>query len=156
MFDLHPEVVGGATPENWRRLFDEWLGDSGRAYRPKTELTIEDAVAAAAGSGTVFSIAHPHLQLPRPSRPSISRRPTLPGVFASLARRGFAGVEAHYGRIRPEMRALLVRLARDAGLVPTGGSDYHGIYKEDVRLGVGETGDLAVPDSVLDELRSRR
>ena len=155
MFDLHPEVVGGATPENWRRLFDEWLGDSGRAYRPKTELTIEDAVAAAAGSGTVFSIAHPHLNyLDRPAVDLAAA--TLPGVFASLARRGFAGAEAHYGGVRPEMRALLVRLARDAGLVPTGGSDYHGIFKEDVRLGVGETGDLAVPDSVLDELRSRR
>ena len=74
MFELHPEVVGEATPENWRRLFDEWLGDSGRAYGPRPTLTIEERVAAAEGSGTVFSIAHPllnYLDAPdgRPRRP---------------------------------------------------------------------------------------
>lgn len=155
MFDLHPERVGEQTPENWRRLFDEWLGDRGRAYLPKTDLTIEDAVAGAAGSATVFAIAHPHLNyLDEPTVPAAQA--TLPGVVASLRERGFAGVEAHYGGLAPEMRTLLVRLARDAGMVPTGGSDYHGIFKEDVALGVGQTGDLRVPDEVLDELKARR
>ena len=36
------------------------------------------------------------------------------------------------------MRALMVKLTRDAGMIPTGGSDYHGIYKSDVRLGFGK------------------
>ena len=46
-----------------------------------------------------------------------------------------------------------MKLTRDAGLVPTGGSDYHGHFKEDVSLGVGRSGDLHVPDEVLDELK---
>jgi hypothetical protein len=41
-------------------------------------------------------------------------------------------------------------------MIPTGGSDYHGTYKTDVRLGVGRTGDLRVPDEVLDELKAAR
>ena len=35
----------------------------------------------------------------------------------------------------------------DTGLIPSGGSDYHGRFKPDVRLGVGR-GDLVVPDEV--------
>ena len=66
------------------------------------------------------------------------------------------GVEAHYGGTSAGIRALMAKLTRDAGMIPTGGSDYHGTYKEDVRLGVGRWGDLRVPDEVLDELKSVR
>ncbi len=45
-------------------------------------------------------------------------------------------------------------MARRYGLVPTGGSDYHGSYKPGLELGVGR-GDLNVPDDVLLELRAR-
>ena len=41
-------------------------------------------------------------------------------------------------------------------MIPTGGSDYHGSYKEDVKLGLGRTGDLRVPNEVLDELKAAR
>jgi hypothetical protein len=50
----------------------------------------------------------------------------------------------------------MVKLTRDAGMIPTGGSDYHGHYKEDVALGIGRSGDLAVPDEVLLELKAAR
>jgi hypothetical protein len=48
----------------------------------------------------------------------------------------------------------MVKLTRDAHLIPTGGSDYHGYYKEDVSLGVGHAGDLRVPDEILEELKA--
>ncbi len=44
-------------------------------------------------------------------------------------------------------------MARRFELVPSGGSDYHGAYKEDTALGTGR-GDLAVPYAVLEELRA--
>ncbi|MDE3064320.1 MAG: PHP domain-containing protein [Acidobacteriota bacterium] len=154
MFDLHPEIVGENSPDNWRRLFDEWLGDRGRAYLPKTSMTIEDFVELARGTGTVFSVAHPHLNyLEHATTESVATG--LAPVIASLRERGFAGVESYYGGTSPEIRALVVKLTRDAGLIPTGGSDYHGFYKEDVGLGVGR-GDLRVPDSILNELRAAR
>jgi len=154
MFELHPEIVGENTSENWRRLFDQWLGDSGRAYVARAGTTIEEFVEVARGSGTVFSVAHPHLNyLEHVSTATVAER--LPPIIASLKDRGFAGVEAYYGGTSPEVRALMVKLTRDAGLIPTGGSDYHGFYKEDVSLGIGR-GDLRVPDEVLDELKAVR
>jgi predicted metal-dependent phosphoesterase TrpH len=155
MFELHPEIVGERTDERWNQLFIEWLGSSGFAYIPKTSMPIEQFVAAAEGSGTVFSIAHPLVNYVRDASVSAIES-TMPKVMASLRERGFKGIEAYYGGTDVATRALMVKLTRDAGMIPTGGSDYHGHYKEDVSLGVGRSGDLAVPDEIVAELKSAR
>lgn len=155
MFELHPELVGARTDGSWNQLFEQWLGSDGRAYIPKTNMSIEEFVAAAHGSGTVFSIAHPLVNyLDDLSASSIES--TMPRVMASLRERGFAGIEAHYGGTNAATRALMVKLTRDAGMIPTGGSDYHGYYKGDVSLGVGRAGDLRVPDEILAEMKAAR
>ena len=87
---------------------------------------------------------------------STTGKPSGPRVMASLRERGFAGIEAHYGGTSAGIRALMVKLTRDASMIPTGGSDYHGTYKTDVLLGFGRTGDLRVPDEILDELKAAR
>jgi predicted metal-dependent phosphoesterase TrpH len=155
MFELHPEIVGERTPATWSQLFVDWLGSTGRAYVPKTTLTLEEFITVAKGSGTVFSIAHPLLNyLPGYTTASIQEQ--MPAILASLRERGVAGIEAYYGGTSAATRTLMVKLTRDAGLIPTGGSDYHGLFKEDVSLGVGQSGDLRVPDEVLDELKALR
>lgn len=153
MAELHPEIVGPLSDEGRQRIFTEWLGAGGRAYIPKSSMPIERFVEAGAGSGTVFAIAHPLVNY-LDEFGAIER--TIPRVLASLRERGVVGVEAYYGSTDDDTRRLMVKLTRDAGMIPTGGSDYHGTYKEDVALGRGRTGDLAVPDEVLDELKSAR
>ena len=152
MFSLHPEIVGERTPESWSNVFVEWLGSGGKAYLPKTELTLEEVVTAAVGSGTVFSMAHPLLNyLGDYTADRIERE--MPAIIRSLKDRGFTGIEAYYGGTSKPIRDLMVKLTRDAGMIPTGGSDFHGTFKKDVALGRGHSGDLAVPDHVLEELR---
>jgi predicted metal-dependent phosphoesterase TrpH len=153
MFELHPEIVGPRHDETWSRVFTEWLGATGRAYVPKTSMPVEEFVAAARGSGAVLSIAHP-LDNYLDGASNAALETTMAPVLASLRERGFVGVEAYYGSWSAATRARMVKVTRDAGMIPTGGSDYHGHYKENVRLGVGLTGDLRVPDEVLDELRA--
>jgi predicted metal-dependent phosphoesterase TrpH len=155
MFKLHPELVGEQSDETWNRIFVEWLGSDGKAYIPKTNMTIEDFVEAAEGSQTVFSIAHPLVNY-LDSITSDAIEAVMPTVMGSLRERGFRGIEAHYGGTDAPTRALMVKLTRDANMIPTGGSDYHGHYKGDVSLGVGRSGDLRVPDEVLDELKAAR
>ncbi len=151
MFDLHPEIVGPRTPENWSRLFEEWLGDGARAYVGRLSVDLEVAVERSRGSGVALSVAHPHLNyLPHAGAAEVATE--LPRMLSSLRERGLVGAEAHYGSATVDMRAALLRAARSARLVPTGGSDYHGAVRE-VRLGVGARGDLRVPDEVLSELR---
>ena len=155
MFELHPEIVGERTDARWNQLFIEWLGSSGFAYIPKTSMPIEQFVDAAKGSSTVFSIAHPLVNYVG-DMSSAAIEKTMPRVLASLRERGFKGVEAYYGGTNEATRKLMVKLTRDAGMIPTGGSDYHGHYKEDVSLGVGRAGDLKVPDEIVAELKSAR
>lgn len=154
MTELHPEIVGPAGPDSTSRIFAEWLGTGGRAYIPKTERTIEEFVSAGAGDGVVFSIAHPLLNYGLEDHESIAVRG--PGLFSSLRDRGLTGVEAYYGGTTAETRRVVLKVTRDVGMVPTGGSDYHGTYKPDVALAKGRYGDLHVPDEVLVELKSAR
>jgi 3',5'-nucleoside bisphosphate phosphatase len=155
MVDLHPELVGELSVETTNQIFTDWLGVGGAAYIPRTSMGVEDFVDAAKGSGTVFSIAHPLINYLDEINPT-SIETTMPKVMGSLRDRGFQGVEAHYGGTSAGIRALVVKLTRDAGMIPTGGSDYHGTYKPDVAMGKGRSGDLHVPDEVLDELKAAR
>jgi predicted metal-dependent phosphoesterase TrpH len=129
-----------------QEAFDVWLAKGRPAYVDKERLTPGDALRLAGSSGGVPVLAHPlSLGLPAPETES---------VVAELASSGLGGLEAVYGRYRPEERTALAELARRHGLAVTGGSDHHGIFKPDLQVGVGR-GDLQVPDELLDELRAR-
>ena len=65
------------------------------------------------------------------------------------------GLEAYYPEYEPDTRLVLVERARMAGLIPSGGSDYHGSYKPGLQLGNGY-GDLVVGREVPKELRTAR
>lgn len=127
--------------------FCNWLRNGSEAYVPKARLRPEDVAGLARRSGGVAVLAHP-LSLGLDTG-------DLERVAGELADAGFAGFEAVYGSYSPEQRSGLVRIARNAGLVPTGGSDYHGSFKPDLSVGLG-TGDLDVDDDALSELASRR
>jgi len=155
MFELHPEIVGVKDPENWNKVFIDWLGESGKAHVGRKSMSVESFLDAAKGSGTVFSVAHPLVNYVSSLSPT-EIEDTMPKVLNSLRDRGFAGAEAYYGGVNEKIRGQVVKLTRNAGMIPTGGSDYHGSYKEDVKLGLGRTGDLRVPNEVLDELKAAR
>jgi predicted metal-dependent phosphoesterase TrpH len=127
--------------------FDRWLGEGRPAYVPKSRVTPAQIADLAVRSGGVAVLAHP-LTL------GLSGA-GLDAAVAELAEAGFAGIEAYYGRYSRDERAGLATLAQRHGLVATGGSDYHGTVKTDLSVGTG-TGDLSVPDRVLDELAARR
>lgn len=127
-----------------QEAFDLWLGKGRPGYVEKERLSPADAVRLARASGGVAVLAHPL---------SLGLEPgALSGMVRELAGLGFAGMECVYGRYSVEERAGLLALAAEVGLVATGGSDHHGTYKPDINVGVG-TGDLDVPDAVLDRLR---
>jgi predicted metal-dependent phosphoesterase TrpH len=100
-------------------------------------------------------MAHPLINyLPSQSLDIVADQ--LPAIARSLKDRGFSGLESYYGSHEQPVRELTARIAREAGLIPTGGSDFHGANKADVQLGVGRTGDLNVPYEILEELRAAR
>lgn len=127
--------------------FDQYLAAGRPAYRGRLRLDLEKAVDLVHRSGGVASVAHPHT--------IADREGEFLELFERLTGLGVDGVECHYGEYASDLRDRLDRHARSLGLIPTGGSDYHGTYKPGLAVGSGR-GDLRVPDTAVAELRERR
>ncbi|MEX0699620.1 MAG: PHP domain-containing protein [Acidimicrobiia bacterium] len=127
--------------------FDMWLGKGKPAYVGRTRLQPEVAITLARQEGAVPVLAHPHTL-------GVDSSEEMATILHSLRQAGLIGMECHYPIYSPAERSGYADLARRFGLVPSGGSDYHGTYKAGIELGVGK-GDLMVPDSVLEELRPK-
>ncbi len=131
--------------DSMEQAFDEYLGNHAQAYVGRERLDPAEAIRLARASGAVPILAHPHTL-------GIDNRFEMSDVLVELRAHGLVGIECHYGSYPADGRSGMVALADRFGLIPSGGSDYHGTYKSDVELGIGRAG-IAVPDSVLDDLR---
>lgn len=141
-------MVKKGLVESVRHAFDEFLGNGKPAYVDRARLDPEDAIGLARESGAVTVLAHPHTL-------GLDNAAEYRSALDRLASAGLAGMECWYGEYSPAYRRSMVTVARSHGLVPSGGSDFHGLYKPGLRVGSGR-GDLVVPDHILDELAARR
>lgn len=140
-------LVANGAARSIPDAFDRFLGEGGPGYVPRHRPDPAAVVEAAHASSAVCVLAHP-LSLGL-------RGPELGDAVSSLARLGLDGLECHYGTYAPGDRGRLADLAAANALAATGGSDYHGTYKPGLDLGTG-TGDLDVPETVLDALEEAR
>jgi len=127
--------------------FEKYLATGRPAYRPRMRLLAEDAIRLTRESGGVTVVAHPHTVA--------DAEDDFRGMFEKMAALGIDGVECHYPDYSPELRRDLAGWAERLGLVPSGGSDYHGAYKPGLAVGIGR-GDLVVPDETVFRLQERR
>lgn len=127
--------------------FRRFIGDEGPAFVPLRDLTPRDAATWIREAGGVSVVAHPGRFSHRSFR--------WEEAMADLKAQGLQGLEAHYPDYGPMEHRYFLELADVLGMVPSGGSDYHGGHKPGQHLGVG-TGSLHVPDGVLDLLKGLR
>ncbi len=128
--------------------FDRYLGPGRPAYAARRLLLPEEAIELARRSGAVSVVAHPHTL-------GLDRGAEYTAFFEWTAGLGLAGVECCYSEYDPRMLEERVRAVRAHGLIPSGGSDFHGAFKPGLLIGAGR-GDLRVPDRVLEDLRAAR
>jgi hypothetical protein len=133
------------TPNN---AFRDLLGSGKPAYVPRFRLTPEQAIHLSLESRAVPILSHPHTL-------GLNSAIDYASTLRHLKATGLVGLEAHYAEYTPEDRLELASVARSHGLIPSGGSDYHGTYRPGVSVGTGH-GDLVVPGEVLEELRAAR
>ena len=109
-------------------LFATLLSPDWPYYQPPERLKAVETVAFLKGIGAVPVLAHPYLSL----------SPELLEELLKLAvPAGLAGMEVYYSEYTPEKTALAEETARRFGLLPSGGSDYHGSKKKGLSLGTG-------------------
>lgn len=131
-----------------RAAFERFLGDTAAAFVPPDMPAPEEAVEVTARAGGVAVIAHPR-QL------RLADRAAFAAFLAPLCAAGLGGVEVEHPSHKPEHRAFFAGVARDLDLVPTGGSDFHGVHKPHIALGEGD-GTIDVRYETWERLRERR
>ncbi len=127
--------------------FDRLLTVGKPAYVRRFLPTCAEGIAAIHAAGGVAVWAHP-----------VGFRQLPPGKVRQMARqlKGMAldGVEFYYSEYSPEQQMLVQNIGRELDLLASGGSDFHGDTIPTIQLGTGK-GNLAVPDSILPQLRER-
>jgi predicted metal-dependent phosphoesterase TrpH len=127
--------------------FDRFLKKGAAGYVEKARLSPRDSINLIRDAGGVAVLAHPY-QLRLASYEAVDE------LVAELVEFGLDGIEAIYSRHSADERTAYSEIAARHGLLVTGGSDYHGTYKPDIDLVTG-LGDLEVPYSLLEEIKSR-
>jgi len=117
---------------NRAEAFDRFIGRNGPAYVPRPRLSPTDAVHLVRSVGGLPVFAHPFIVRQDGSTTElIPIAASLPELTAA----GLAGLEAYYPRYRPTHTDRLLALARQYGLLVTGGSDFHGVESAGAALG---------------------
>jgi len=106
-------LIDGGWARDSRDAFDRYLGAGRPAYVPKHRLSVADAIALVHAGGGLAVLAHPG---PEGRRETIER-------FVAV---GLDGVEVRHPGHNTEDTNRLSALAEFFGLVPSGGSDWHG------------------------------
>ncbi|OGV85816.1 MAG: hypothetical protein A3K19_33755 [Lentisphaerae bacterium RIFOXYB12_FULL_65_16] len=130
-----------------REAFERWLGRGKPAYVSRELPMPFDAVRVIHEAGGVAIWAHPLGEKGR--NPAKLRRGAQ-----RLQGHGVDGIEVMYSEYTPRMQKHAQDAAAEFGLLPSGGSDFHGATMPGIALGVGRGG-LLVPDAFLDPLRER-
>lgn len=124
--------------------FDKYLANGKAAYVDKYRIGCSEAIKVILNAGGIPVLAHPALLNPLNNKP-------LEKLIQILAEMGLKGMEVYYPEHSPDQAALYAEIARRHGLAMTGGTDFHGSLKPDIKMGTGK-GDFFVPYVLYEKL----
>jgi len=116
-------LIARGVVADFRDAFTRYLGNDGSAFVARDRLSIHDAIAIAHDAGGIAIWAHPS---------DGGRRERLEPLVAA----GLDGIEIRHPSHSGEDTKRLQALADFFGLVPSGGSDWHGASEGPRRLGM--------------------
>jgi predicted metal-dependent phosphoesterase TrpH len=130
-------VEAGHVP-TMQAAFDRFLANDKPAYVEHYSLPPADAVKLILSAGGVPVLAHPR---------------GVEQYVPDLVKSGLLGLECYYPEYDEREQRALVDMARQYGLVATGGSDFHGLEKMGHMAGLGE---IHVPLEAVEKLRNAK
>lgn len=121
-----PHIARALVNDGWatdlRDAFDRYLGNGRAAFVPKDRLSMTDAISMIHDAGGLAVLAHPGASGTR-------------ARIESLVSGGLDGVEVRHPSHSAEDAARLLALVEHFHLVPSGGSDWHGLSEGGRTLG---------------------
>lgn len=130
--------------ESNKEAFDRYLGDDCPLYVNREHRSPEDAIRLIHDAGGAAILAHPllyHLTYGE-----------LKKLCTRLKDAGLTGIETMYSTYKGFDEITVRKLARECGLLESGGSDYHGANKSHIQIGTG-MGNLMIHYDYLSRIR---
>ena len=128
-----------SVKEAFRTLLSEKHG----YYIPPERIDVFDAITFLRSVHAVPVLAHPFLSLSEGE---------LRQFLPEAKNHGLLAMETRYSTYTPEIQILALTIAREYGLLSSGGSDFHGDNKPDIALGTGK-GTLHIPAEIAETLQ---
>jgi predicted metal-dependent phosphoesterase TrpH len=132
---------------NLQEAFDRFLKKGAAAYADRPRVELAEAIGAIRGAGGASILCHPFTL-------GIDDEDEILAELRRLAAAGLDAVEVRCGRSKNSDIKRWERLAKAAGLLPSGGSDFHGDNKPDLKIGTGR-GKLRVPMEWLEAMEEK-
>ena len=107
-------LLAAGAVDSVSAAFDRFLGAWTSAFVQRHLIEPEEAIELIHHAGGIAVIAHPF------------SAPDYIDIIDHLRKERLDGIECFYGEYTPDQRTHLDALARELGLLATGGSDFHG------------------------------
>lgn len=127
--------------------FRRYFGEEGPAFVQRHGPAIHEAAEQVAAAGGIAVLAHP-------VRLGIRDIAAEESLIQELRDAGLKGIEVYHSDHGPAEIQRYAAIAKKYDLAVSGGSDFHGDAKPDIALGTGRNGNLDIPKSVLEDLRT--
>jgi predicted metal-dependent phosphoesterase TrpH len=132
--------------ESAQEAFKKYLSPKLGYYKPPERIDAFEAIRFIKSIGAVAVLAHPFLNLKEEAAVRAFLQQAVPC--------GLDAMETLYPKYDRQTTLLAAALAEEFGILPSGGSDFHGDNKPDIGLGVGR-GELRVPSKYADDLKQK-
>jgi predicted metal-dependent phosphoesterase TrpH len=132
-------IAKALIKEGWvttpAEAFRKYIGDKSPSYVLGFNLSPLEAINLIKGAGGVAVLAHPYMLHNEE-------------LISELAASGLQGIEVYYPEHSQSMVNFYLDLAKRLNLLVTGGSDFHGSVKPEIKLGV-----IKIPIELVEKIR---
>ena len=128
-----------------KEAFDRFLAEGKPAYVPRELPSPAEAIRWIKAARGLAVLAHPTWVK--------AGEQSLIDLVRRLKADGLDGVEVYYSTHTARQTREYLSLAQQLGLLVTGGSDFHGLTKPDIEVGIGK-GTLHIPVSLLSKMKA--
>jgi hypothetical protein len=125
--------------------FRKYIGKDRPAYVDKYRLPPAEAAKLISDAGGIPVLAHP-FTIGTDSEAEMDK------IISELVSKGLKGIEVYYSEHTATQFALYKRMATRHDLLITGGTDFHGARKPQIRMGTGK-GNLRIPYALVRKLK---
>ena len=130
--------------KNKKEAFQKYISPSKPAYVEREFLTPKICIETILKSGGIAVLAHPTLYNLNYLQIEL--------MCKKLIEYGLKGIEGYYSTYTKNQEKEILKIAKNLNLLISGGSDFHGDNKPDIKIGVGR-GNLNIPYTLLEDMK---